>query len=63
LYNILIEFGIPIELVKLIKMCVNETYSRVRVGKHLPAMLSIRNGLKQGDTLSLLLFNLLYSMP
>ena len=38
-------------------MFLNETYSRVRVGKHLPAMFPIRNGLKQGDTLSLLLFN------
>jgi hypothetical protein len=35
LYNILIEFGIPVKLVRLIKMCLSETYSRVRVGKHL----------------------------
>ena len=35
LYNILIEFGIPKELVRLIKMCLNETYSRVQLGKHL----------------------------
>jgi hypothetical protein len=33
LYNILIEFGIPRKLVGLIKMCLNETYSRVRIGK------------------------------
>jgi hypothetical protein len=35
LYNILIEFGIPRKLVGLIKMCVNETYSRVYIGKNL----------------------------
>jgi hypothetical protein len=35
LYNILIEFGIPMKLVRLIEMCMNETCSRVRVGKHL----------------------------
>jgi hypothetical protein len=29
LYNIHIEFGIPLKLVRLIKMCLNETYSRV----------------------------------
>jgi len=29
LYNILIEFGIPMKLVRLIKMCLTETYSRV----------------------------------
>jgi hypothetical protein len=35
LYNILLEFGIPKKLVKLIKMFLNETYSSVRVGKRL----------------------------
>ena len=49
LYNILIEFGIPIKLVRLIKMCLNETYSRVRVGKHLSDMFPSKNGLIQGD--------------
>jgi hypothetical protein len=29
LYNILTEIGIPMKLVRLIKMCLNETYSRV----------------------------------
>jgi hypothetical protein len=33
LYNILLEFGIPKKLVRRIKMCLNETYSIVRVGK------------------------------
>ena len=57
LYNILIEFGIPKKLVRLIKMCLTETYSRVRVGKNLSDMFPIRNGLKQGDSLSPLLSN------
>jgi hypothetical protein len=35
LYNILFEFGIPMKLVRLIKMCLSETCSRVRVGKHI----------------------------
>jgi len=39
------------------KMFQNETYSRVWVGKHLSDMFPIRNGLKQGDALSPLLFN------
>jgi hypothetical protein len=56
LYNILIEFGIPVKLIRLIKMCLNETYSRVRVGKHLCDRFPIKNGLK-GDALSPLLFN------
>ena len=38
-------------------MCVTETYSRVRVGKNSSEVFPIRNGLKQGDALSPLLFN------
>ena len=56
LYNILIEFGVPKKLVRLVKMCLTETYSRVRVGKNVPDMFSIRNGLKEEDALSPLLF-------
>jgi hypothetical protein len=57
LYNILIEFGLPMRLIRLIKMCSNETYSKVRIGKHLSDSFSIQNGPKQGDALSPLLFN------
>ena len=57
LYNILIEFGIPIQLVSLIKMCLTEMHSTVRVGKNLSDMFPLRNGLRQGDALSPLLFN------
>jgi hypothetical protein len=56
LYN-LIEFAIPMKLVRLIKMCLIETYSKVRIGKHLSDSFPIQNGLKQGDALSPLLFN------
>jgi hypothetical protein len=33
LYNILLECDIPKKLVRLIKMCLNETYSEVCIGK------------------------------
>jgi hypothetical protein len=35
LYSILIEFGVPTKQVRLIKMCLNETYSKFRIGKYL----------------------------
>jgi hypothetical protein len=38
-------------------MCLNETYSKVRIGKLLCDSFPIQNGLKQGDALSPLLFN------
>jgi len=49
-YNILIGFGIPMKLIQLLTVCVNDTYSRVRAGKNL-------NVLLQEDILSPLLFN------
>jgi sorting nexin-29 len=57
LYKILIEFGTPMKLVRLIEMCLNETHSKVHIGKHLSDSFPIQNGLKQGDALSPLLFN------
>jgi hypothetical protein len=38
-------------------MCLNETYSRVHIGKNLSDKFTIHNGLKQGNALSPLLFN------
>jgi hypothetical protein len=57
LYNILIEFRIPRKLIRLIKTYLLETHSRVQVGKYVSDRFPIRNGLKQGDALSTLLFN------
>jgi hypothetical protein len=49
LYSILTAFAIPRKLVGLIKMCLNETYSTVRIGKNQSDKLPVQNGLKQGD--------------
>jgi hypothetical protein len=38
-------------------MCLNETCSKVRTGKHLTDNFPIQNGPEQGDALSPLLFN------
>ena len=52
LYNALVEFCVPMKLVRLIKMCLTETYSRVQVSKNLSDIFPTRNGLKQGDALT-----------
>jgi hypothetical protein len=45
------------KLVRLIKMCLNETRIKVRIGKFLSVSFPIQNGLIEGDALSPLLFN------
>jgi hypothetical protein len=57
LYSILIEFRMPRKQVRVIKICLNETYSRVHIGKYQSDKFPIQNGLKHGDALSPLLFN------
>jgi hypothetical protein len=46
------------KLARLTKMCLNGTYSRVRVGKHLYNMFPVKNCLHQGDALWQLLLNI-----
>jgi hypothetical protein len=45
------------KLVRLIQMCLNDTYSKVRIGKHLSESFPIQNGSKQGDALPPQLLN------
>jgi hypothetical protein len=45
------------KLVRLIKMCLNETCGKVHIGKLLSDKYPIQNGLKQGYAVSPLLFN------
>jgi hypothetical protein len=45
------------KLVRLIKMCLNETYSKVHIGRYLSDSFPIQNGLKQEHALSPQPFN------
>jgi hypothetical protein len=56
-YNILLETGIPRKLLNLIKMCLNETYSTVRIEKNLSDKFPFQNGLEQAEALSPLVLN------
>jgi hypothetical protein len=46
LYNILIEFGITVKLLSVIKTPLNETCNKVHIGKNLSDASPIPNGLK-----------------
>ena len=46
----------PQEL-RLIKRCISENYTRIRIGRFLSVAFPVHCGLKRGDALSPLLFN------
>ena len=52
-----LEICSSLKLVRLNRMCLNGTKSRMRVGRQFSDTFEIHNGLKQGDALSPLLFN------
>ena len=58
LYNIMDEVGIPKKLIGLTKMCMENTQYQIRVDNTLSEAFEVNSGLKQGDALSPLLFNL-----
>lgn len=57
-YKILLEFDIPAKLVRLIRMSMEGTVGRVKVGGGLTEEFGISQGLKQEDGLAPMLFNL-----
>jgi hypothetical protein len=57
LSHILTEFVLPMKQATLIKMCLNETNVKVRIGKYLSDKFSIQNTVKQRNALSALLFS------
>jgi hypothetical protein len=55
------EFGVPMKLIRLMKMCSEETCSNVRIGKHSTETFPPENGLKQDASFPLLLNDVLES--
>jgi hypothetical protein len=58
IYNVLLQLRITWKPDALIKTCLNENYNRVRIGQNLSGKFPIQNGLKLGDALSPLLFDI-----
>jgi hypothetical protein len=56
LCNILIDFGVPMKLVRLIKICLIEICSKIHICRYLCNIFPIQNGLKRGNALLPLLF-------
>lgn len=54
----MLDFGIPAKLVRLTKMTMTNSVSQVRTQKGLTDTFYTRNGLKQGDGLTPILFNI-----
>jgi hypothetical protein len=51
LYNILTDSGNHMKFLRLVKMWLIETYSKVRIGKNLLDIFPIKNGLKKNEIL------------
>ena len=58
LFDIMNEFGIPTKLITLTKATLTDTRCKILVDKTLFDSFSIETGLRQGDKLSTILFNL-----
>jgi len=58
LWKCMREFKIPTKLINMCKTCVQKTISVVRIEGTLSSFFENKTGLKQGDPLSLILFNL-----
>jgi hypothetical protein len=52
------EVGIPKKLIGLTKMCMENTQYQIRIDNTLSEAFEVNTGLKQGDALSPMLFNL-----
>ena len=59
LWRVMEEFGIPGKLISLTKLTLNGANSRVRIRNKLSETFDIEEGLRQGDPLATLLFNLI----
>jgi sorting nexin-29 len=51
------KLGFPKKLVNLCRILNNEIYAKVKIGKHLSPKFEVMKGLRQGDAIAPLLFN------
>ena len=52
------EFGIPTKLINLTKMTLSDTLNKIKIQNKLSKCFITNRGIRQGDSLSTLLFNI-----
>lgn len=57
LWSVLIEFGIPQKLIRLIKECMENSKCKIKIGTFISDSFEVQSGVRQGDGLSPILFN------
>lgn len=55
--NTMGEFNFPQKLIKLVELCIIETFIKVKVGSSQTEPVSVKSGLRQSDSMSPLSFN------
>jgi len=58
LFGVMMEFGIPSKLIRLIKTTMTNVQCSVRIQSHLSEPIPTTCGVRQGDALASLLFNI-----
>ena len=62
IWKALEDIGVPKKIIQITKQCIGNSKAKVRIGNRNTDTFSINNGLKQGDGLSPLLFNIVLDM-
>jgi len=58
LINIMREFNFPQKLIKLVEISIMETFIKVKLGSSQTEPILVKSGLRQGDSMSPVLFNI-----
>lgn len=56
--KVLKELQFPSKIIRLVAMCLEQTFCKVRTSASISEQFEVKTGLRQGDALSPILFNL-----
>jgi len=58
LWNVMVQLGIPAKLVRMVKACMKNSRCKVKFNSVLSKEFTMTTGVRQGDALSPILFNI-----